>query len=467
MKTKNLLRMRAAALWLASGIVILAPPARGQTLEVLHSFRLSDGRTPQCSLVQGSDGNFYGTTIGGGNLSGNSFGWGTVFKMTPNGTLTTLVSFNNSNGNSPQAGLVQGSDGSFYGTTQSGGNLAMNSGFGFGTVFNMTADGTLTTLVAFNNTNGASPSAGLVQGKDGNLYGTAQAGGDLSLNGGYGYGTVFKITTNGALTTLVQFNLSNGASPQAPLVQGTDGGFYGTTSSGGAYGNGTVFKVTTNGALTTMLSFDNNTLYPLAGLTQASDGNFYGTTYRGGTFSRGTVFRMTPGGALTVLVSFTTSANGNPRCPPIQASDGNFYGTTSGLGSSQPNVAGIVYRMMSDGTWTTLVSFTGNNGLSSAAALVLGSDGNLYGTTVAGGDLSLNNGHGLGTVFRIVMPPPPPTLNAAQSGNELILSWPTNVAFSLQSAPFVTGAFTKVPGATSPYTNSMTAPQQYFRLQAN
>jgi len=187
----------------------------------------------------------------GGDLSLGYFGsgLGTVFKMTPAGVLTTLVFFNGSNGGNQAAGLVQGTNGDFYGITALGGNLSLNLGYGFGTVFKMTPAGTLTTQVSFNLANGYNPSAGLLQGSDGNFYGTTAGGG---AGGG---GTVFKMTPAGALTTLVSFHGTDGNSPQAPLVQGGDGNFYGTTTYGGAGGKGTVFQVTPAGALTTLVSF--------------------------------------------------------------------------------------------------------------------------------------------------------------------------------------------------------------------
>jgi uncharacterized repeat protein (TIGR03803 family) len=142
---------------------------------------------PAAALVQGNDGNFYGTTASGGTKANN----GTVYQMTPAGMLTTLVSFNGTNGSYPAAGLVQGSDGNFYGTTVSGG------AGGLGTVFRVTPAGVLTTLVSFGKTNGAAPLAALVQGSDGNFYGTTSLGGNLSLNNGAGYGAVFKMTPAG------------------------------------------------------------------------------------------------------------------------------------------------------------------------------------------------------------------------------------------------------------------------------
>jgi|ERR1039458_8279362 uncharacterized repeat protein (TIGR03803 family) len=186
---------------------------------------------------------------------------------------TTLHSFQvATNGANPEAGLVQGSDGNFYGTTSAGG------AYGYGTVFEITTNGALAILHSFTNgTDGVGPVAGLVQGKDGNFYGTTSAGGVD------GDGTVFEITASGVLTGLHSFTGGeDGSQPMAGLVQGSDGNFYGTTSAGDAYGYGNVFKLTTNGALTTLHSFTNGTdgASPVAGLVQDSNGNFYGTTVR-------------------------------------------------------------------------------------------------------------------------------------------------------------------------------------------
>ena len=267
------------------------------TLTTLVTFAISTGGHPIAGLIQGQDGNFYGTTSFGGTNIG-----GTAFQVMTNGALTTLVSFNVSGngGNSPYAGLVQANDGSLYGTTELGGTN------GHGTIFKLTTNGTFTSLYSFTGTNdGANPYAGLVQGSDGNFYGTTSSGGTN------GYGTVFEFATNGTLTTLVSFGNTNGANPQAGLVQASDGNFYGTTSAGGAYTNlsglgyGTVFKLGTNGTLTTLVSFNGtNGASPQAGLVQGVDGNFYGTTTQGGTNGYGTVFQLSaivpPPGFLTV-----------------------------------------------------------------------------------------------------------------------------------------------------------------------
>jgi uncharacterized repeat protein (TIGR03803 family) len=235
------------------------------------------------------------------------------------GTVTTnYPGFNSGpvDGANPAAGLVQASDGNFYGTTQSGGANPLEN-FAFGTVFKITTNGTLTTIHSFGAVfdsegyaaDGENSTAGLVQGSDGNFYGTTEYGGNAGSIFGSSYGTVFKITTNGTLTTLYSFgtvtNVSgypqDGANPVAGLVQGSDGSFYGTTESGGTNDAGTVFKITTNGVLTSLYSFTgaiygNNGWSPQAGLVQGSDGNFYGTTEAGGgTFEApgsGTVFQM-------------------------------------------------------------------------------------------------------------------------------------------------------------------------------
>ena len=347
---------------------------------------------PSAALVQGSDGNFYGTTEYGGTN-----GLGTVFQATTNGTLTTLVSFNGTNGSYPFAGLVQGSDGNFYGTTEYGGTNGNH-----GTVFQMTPAGALTTLVSFNGTNGSYPTAALVQGSDGNFYGTTQSG------GASGMGTVFEITSSGVLTTLVSFNNTDGSVPLAGLVQGTNGNFYGTTFQGGDLsidglfnnsGAGTVFEMTPAGVLTTLVVFNGyNGANPAGGLVQGTNGNLYGTTSIGGNvnfnagWGFGTVFKMTPGGALTTLVSFSLTNGYNPTAGLAQGSDGNFYGTTDGGGAGG---SGAVFKMTPAGVLTTRVSFNGANGNSPQAALVQGSDGNFYGTTEYGGT------NRLGTVFQV------------------------------------------------------------------
>src|SRR5208282_1721301 len=209
--------------------------------------------------------------------------------------LTSLYSFQTfPSGANPEAGLVQGSDGDFYGTTEAGGK------YGSGTVFKITTNGALTSLYSFTGTNdGANPYAGLVQGSDGIFYGTTYNGGTNNS------GTVFQITTNGALTSLYSFTGGNdGANPEAGLVQGSDGHFYGTTENGGTNSWGNVFKISTNGALTTVYAFGTVTdaygdpldgANPTAGLVQGSDGSFYGTTYDGGTNGRGTVFQISNG----------------------------------------------------------------------------------------------------------------------------------------------------------------------------
>ncbi len=294
--------------------------------------------------------------------------------------LTTLVNFNGTNGMYPVSTLVQGWDGNFYGTTEDGGNG------GDGTVFKVTPQGVLTTLHVFclqqDCADGQRPRAGLVQARDGNFYGTTSQGGGVNS-----FGTVFKITPQGELTTLHSFGSNEGNTPIAPLVQGTDGDFYGTTSEGGAWGDGTVFKITPEGELTTFHSFYISTDggYPFAGLIQATDGNLYGTTFYSENYGRGTVFKITPQGSLTILHSFDVSEGAGPRAPLIQATDGSFYSTTVAGGA---NNSGTVFKMTAGGALTTIHSFCAlqycTDGDAPVAALVQGSDGNFYGTTPTG-----------------------------------------------------------------------------------
>jgi uncharacterized repeat protein (TIGR03803 family) len=313
----------------------------------------TDGEWP-AGLVQATNGDFYGTTaLGGANqcqLNGYTNGCGTIFKITPSGTLTTLYSFCAQSacpdGQSP-AGLIQSVNGDFYGTTLYGGTNTGNAGVTAGTVFKITPSGTLTTLYSFcaqsGCTDGEGP-YGLVQGTDGNFYGTTTYGGTSGGPYGFGGGTVFKITPSGTLTTLYTFcaqsGCTDGGNPIARLVQATHGDLYGTTAGGGANGNyGTIFKITPSGTLTTLYSFCAQSACPdgqsPAGLIQATNGDFYGTTFGGGVNDAGTIFEMTPNGALTTLHSFCAQAF--PLCPDgdqpdaglVQATNGDFYGTTA------------------------------------------------------------------------------------------------------------------------------------------
>jgi uncharacterized repeat protein (TIGR03803 family) len=255
---------------------------------------------PAAGLIQATDGNFYGTTAYGGASSSCSLGCGTVFKITPAGTLTTLHNFDATGGANPFAALVQATDGNFYGTTAFGGESG-NCSLGCGTVFKITAAGTLTTLHSFDNPDGAYPYGSLVQGTNGNFYGATSAGGAGTACLGVGCGTVFEITPAGKLTTLHRFDGSDGSEVIAGLVQATDGNFYGTTQFGGASTNctggcGTVFKTTSTGTLTTLHNFDfADGEYPSAPLLQATNGNFYGTTSGGGANGDGTVFCLSVG----------------------------------------------------------------------------------------------------------------------------------------------------------------------------
>ncbi len=383
--------MRRVVFVLAFCIAIaIASPA--QTLTTLVNFDGNNGNTPLGTLVQGSDGNFYGTTNGGYTSSG------TVFKITPEGTLTTLHTFNFTDGNGPRGALVEGKDGYFYGTTLNGG--ANNAGV----VFKISSEGDFAILYNFNYAEGGDPWAGLVQGTDGNFYGTSSGG----LNG---VGTVFKITPTGLLTILHNFNGDDGAYPEAGLVQATDGNFYGTTYAGGPGSNGTVFKMTPTGTLTTLHGFSYlDGYYPEAGLVQGTDGNFYGTTIYGGVSNSGTVFKITPAGTLTTLYSFCAQdfcADGTvPEAGLVEATDGNFYGTTAYGGANQScsgGGCGTVFQITPAGKLTTLYSFNGSDGSQPEAGLVQATDGSFYGTTSQGGSGNNCYGYdGCGTVFHLL-----------------------------------------------------------------
>jgi len=329
-----------------------------------YIFNCTIGNQPE-GLILGTDGNFYGVTFFGGTGNG-----GTVFKLTPNRELTTLSNFTvNGTGGSGPTGLVQAGDGDFYGATYGGGTDLV------GTLFKMTSAGSLTTLYQFDFTHGAQPFAAPVLGIDGDFYGTTYAG------GAHGQGTVYKITPGGDLTVLHNFpeSGSDGFSP-ASLVQGRDGNFYGTTSYGGTNGDGTVFKITPTGALTILHSFDETDGRSPADLVQATDGNFYGATGYGGTDDgAGTIFKMTPTGEVTTLHNFDGSDGSNPFTL-FQGTNGNIYGTTNGGGdlNCDPSYGcGTVYSLALG--LRTFVETVPSRGTPGTAVIILGT--NLTGAT--------------------------------------------------------------------------------------
>lgn len=446
------------------------------TVTVMSSFDGTNGMYPNPGLICASDGALYGTTTSGGD-----FGSGCIFRLSTNGTMTLLASFAQTNGDGPVAGVIQAKDGYLYGTTASGGDCNL------GTVYRCSTNGVLSSMFSFCGTNGSNPWAALIQARNGLLYGTTYFGGtsnngtvfQLTPNGDFtmlasldgtnganiqsalvegtndvlygittrwGQDTVFSVTTNGALTTFVSFDLdhspvgglmlaTNGMfyftvnsaedwgsfgkivqlstdgvmtdiaffptnsgvfpDPSGNLIQGQDGALYSTTDAGGLYNFGSVFRLD-NGALTTIASFapKSNTfsVYAPPALVKASDGGFYGITFANDGYGLDKMLRLSLEGSLTPVASLQ-GINGALGLPMVQAGDGNFYGS---LMDGGPEGDGLIFRVTTNGQWTTLYTFTNAFG-GQPSSLAVGPDGALYGTTESAPIDSLAQG----TVFRI------------------------------------------------------------------
>jgi uncharacterized repeat protein (TIGR03803 family) len=371
-------------------VLTSALPLSSQTFTTMFSFNKTDGWNPVGPLAQGLDGSLYGTTQGGGPQN-----QGTVFKITTKRMLTTIYNFcaqtNCPAGGNPYSALLLGTDGNFYGNTVYGG--AKN----YGTIFKITPQGKFTVLYHFcslaNCADGAAPVSKLVQGRDGYLYGTTSQGGgsNACFNG---CGVAFKMSLSGVQTVLHSFcseyNCADGAIPNA-VIQATDGYLYGTTY-GTAPNYGTLYRLTTGGTLTTLYTFCgvprcSDGLQPLAGLVQANDGYLYGTTSSGGNDgtipSAGTLFKASTNGTLTTIYKFCSQTNctdgDGPRGSLIQATDGNFYGTTSGYGKMN---GGTLFKFNPSGTLTVLHNFPDWD--HEWTGVMQATDGNFYGTTADG-----------------------------------------------------------------------------------
>src|ERR1035437_2719733 len=356
--------------------------AHAQTYSVLYNMASHTGDPwyPQWIglFAQGRDGNLYSTSQAGDLLNGQRYG--TVFQLTPEGSMTVLHSFTvgrRANGGPHDGGLTLGTDGSLYGTSVQDGTV-------YGTVFKITTSGEFTVLHNFNGTpEGSGPLAAPIQGTDGNFYGTTYGGGKCA------HGTVYKMTPSGTLKVLQTFGCSSGdlRDPVA-LILGTDGNFYGTTKGGGQPCNGGcggIYKMTPAGKLTVLHTFNGTTegYYPVGAIIQASDGNFYGTTYGGGLGSFGVIYKMTPAGALTVIHDFyeNDGLGLSPLAGLVQATDGKFYGAAKSLS----NAHGVLFQITSTGTYNVIHRFNGTDGSDPQVSLFQHTNGTLYGDTYVGG----------------------------------------------------------------------------------
>ncbi len=338
----------------------------------IYTFNGTDGGAPWSGVIRDTAGNLYGTAQAGG-----AAGQGVVFKVTPAGSETTLYSFTGgADGGQPYSGVIRDSAGNLYGTTQAG-------GAGQGVIFKLSAAGVETPLHSFGSgSDGAQPYiAGVIRDSAGNLYGTTSAGGTT------GAGVVYKLSSAGVETVLVNFGgSSDGGAPEAAPIRDASGNFYGTTYTGGINGFGTVYKVTPEGHETLLHTFtgtdgDN----PFGGLVRDASGNLYGTTYKGGAHGLGTVYKLDTANKETTIHNFTGGADGSYPYYGSLVFDtaGNLYGTTWKGGTAG---FGVVFKLDPTGNETVLYNFTGGaDGGNPQAGVVRDSAGNLYGTASTGG----------------------------------------------------------------------------------
>ena len=361
--------------FLSAGLILAARPTTWaqDTATLTNICTVPDSYTATL-WVQDSSGTFYGTATStplGGSTA--------VFRLGADGVPTTLYTFTYLSGLSSPGGLILDTGGNLYGTTAD----SAYSAYPHGTVFQLTPAGTLTIIHEFSGDDGDNPSGPLLQGRDGSFYGTTSGGG---ANGG---GTIFRFTSGGQFESLYSLNGASDSYSPVLSVQGGDGNFYGVAR--GLYdadfqepgAAGTVFRFNPSGQFTTLYHFtDGEDGAQPSGLAPGDDGNFYGTTFYSGTGGYGTVFRISPAGEFTTLYSFTNGDDGAQPGPLVSGGDGNFYGTTKTYDQF------TLYQITPTGVLATLLSLTiENDGLNSHEQIIpfggvlLGSDGSLYGTS--------------------------------------------------------------------------------------
>ncbi|HEY1660428.1 MAG TPA: choice-of-anchor tandem repeat GloVer-containing protein [Candidatus Sulfotelmatobacter sp.] len=380
---KRVRRPLSSGVMLVLAAVMLSVSAMdAQIPSLIYSFDAADqgvyGPFPASVMAQGQDGNLYGTTYSGGTNT-----YGGIFVITPGGSETVLHEFTSDEGRHCNMGLSLGNDGNFYGACFDGGTSDD------GEIYRVTTAGVLTILHSFTNSgsDGAEPNAPPIQASDGNFYGT-------TLEGGTNHdGTIYKLTPGGTLTTIHSLLFpQDGGAPGTALVQGSDGNLYGTTEEGAV-----IFRITTVGKYTVLHTFavTGDGALPLGALVQGKDGNFYGTTQLDGVNGEGTVFKMTPAGGFTVLEVFneTLDGQGQPWVGLVQATDNSFYGVSLRTGLPQMPQYGGIYKVTAKGVYSSLYLFDGAAGANPASALIQHTNGLLY------GDTENNGGFNVGTVY--------------------------------------------------------------------
>jgi len=436
-----------AAVAVAAITFSLAVRAEAQTFTSLANFTGGNGADPfYGSLVQATNGNYYGTTHQGGKYSG-----GDVFEVTPAGKLSTIYSFcaqtNCADGEDPWTSLILGSDGNFYGSTNIGGSTD-----DAGTVFKMTIGGKLTTLYNFCSA-GCSSSGeypvGLVEASNGNYYGAT------SNSGANNGGTLFEVSSTGTFKLLYSFcarkGCADGSYPLSGPMQATNGTLYGTTNTGGSHSDGVVYEITTAGLFKVLYNFCSQAgcadgENPFGGLTQDANGNLYGTTYGGGAYGWGTVFEITPTNEYIVLHSFDSTDGATPVSAPILANDGNFYGATGAGGISN---GGTIYEITSAGVFSSLYNFCTSSSCVSddpGYALAQATNGEFIGTTIYGCTGSYGTVYsystGLGAFVKTVPVAAKPAARVIILGNGLTGS--TSVTFNGTAATFTVVSNTEI-----------------------
>jgi uncharacterized repeat protein (TIGR03803 family) len=440
-----------------------------QTVTFVAGFTHTNGDGPAGSVIQGTDGNFYGTTSVGG-----VYGHGNVFRVTPSGTITSIYAFcaqkNCPDGSYPYSSPILGSDGNLYGVVRYGGSDTRYEQ-GWGTIYKMTLSGRITILHTFCQSypclDGATP-RGIVQGGDGNFYGTTLVGGASKV------GVVFVITPGGKYKVLHNF-CSQGAScpdggyPVDPPILGRNGNLYGATTQGGTMGGGGVlYELSPTGAYRVIYDFCSSSKCSAfsaapSTITQDASGNFFGTTFYGGADSSGTVFELSATNQYNTLHEFLYS-EGTVNGGLTLANDGNFYSTTA----NGDNQFGSIYEITPAGVYTTLYSFVFGDDISAPYGPIFqGTNGNLYGTAEYGNYI---DAYEFGAVFQIsnnISPLVETAPRAGKIGNSILilgngLTGSTSVTFNGVSAAFTVNSDTyitaTVPTSATTGTVSVVTP---------